>query len=268
MNITFFITHKTLGVEHLDCCFKSLSNQSLLSAPIFDKLYIYNTHEDELSNELILEYYYLYCLDRMFGGVEIFPYDSNTHKSLGADVNAIKEFCLNNFDGQDRVLILKSDCLLSKNYFKTILSTNQRVRGNVYFVAPFICAKQRVPNDEIFQYLNRDKVVFSDDITFFVEDQYQSINTDFNNRDIDILSEQIKFTSCYVIRDFSCHYFNVGLFPNITIQYQSWGGVNFSELIPHFVRTEDCFVIHKYHSILSENRNTDREGPVKAWLES
>ena len=103
----------------------------------------------------------------------------------------------------------------------------------------------------------------------FRSDQYQSQNNDFNNRDgVNITDDSIKFTSCYVIRDFSCHFLSVGLMNRINIEHKTWGGVNFQALAEHFIPTNRCFVIHKYHDIISENRQNDREGPVSEWLRS
>ena len=78
--------------------------------------------------------------------------------------------------------------------------------------------------------------------------------------------ESIKFTSCYVIIDWSCHLITVGILHKLGITNQSWGGVNLRNLDPYFIETDDCFVVHKYHNIQSENRNASREGPVEGWL--
>lgn len=263
--VAFFITHKTLTVEHADLTFHSFAMQDTNEK--FDRLYLYNTHEYELTNEVLTELFYKYNLFDKFTELSIFPYDKNTDKSLGGDINAIKEYAKTNYNRQDRILIIKSDSLLSKNYFKTIFSIpNDEM---VYFVAPFICAKKRIPNSEILEYIERDKFIRSDDITFFVEDYNQSNDNDFFNRPgVNVTDDQIKFTSCYVIRDFSCHYMSVGLLDRIFITNQSWGGVKFDNLVSFFYQTDDCFVVHKYHDIESENRSGDREGPVKDWLNS
>lgn len=264
--IVFYITHKTLELEHAELTFGSFERQNCDKS--FHTLYIYNSHEDELSNETLLELAKKYNLKKFFDNIEIFPYNPSTHKSLGGDVSSIKEFSKNNFDLNDRILIIKSDSILSVNFFDDVLNKLPKDKP-VYFVAPFICAKKRVPNEQIIEYSKRNSYIPSDDITFFVEDQNQSENNDFKNRNgIDVLSEEILFTSCYVIRDFSCHYLSVALLDSIRISNQSWGGVWFSNLSPYFIPTDRSFVIHKYHDIVSENRQTDREGPVKNWLNS
>lgn len=264
-NIVFFITHKTLSLELAELSLSSLSKQN--DGCVLDKLYIFNTHESELSNDTILGLVDKYNLQRFFKDVVCFPHDVNHITTLAGMVKSIKQYCLEHYNREDRILLLKSDCLLSKNYFQDMVDLPQT--DMIYFCAPFICAKKRIPNDEIIEYVARDTFIRSDDITFFVEDQERTTNNDFHNRPhIDLESEQIKFTSCYVIRDFTCHFFSVGLFDRISLVEQSWGGVNFHHLVPFFHETDRSFVVHKFHSVISENRSTDREGPVKAWLES
>lgn len=265
--IVFFITHKTLSKEHANATFWSISNQIIESTEKFDTLYLYNTHQEELENSFLIELYEKYNLQRLFNEIKIFDYDENTPKALGADIANIGNYALQNYSSEDRILLLKSDCVLSKNYFNDILSLNENQQ--IYFVAPFICAKERISDQEIFEYAKRDKFISSDDITFFVEDQTNSSNNDFNNRPgVNVTDENIKFTSCYVIGDFSCHYMSISLLPKLIVQIQSWGGVKFYNLISYFVGTDKSFVIHKFHNIISENRTTDREGPVREWLNS
>jgi hypothetical protein len=265
-NVVFFITHKTLDLEHAELTFGSFERQKC--DMMFDSIYIYNSHENELSNDILLGLTEKYNLKKLFKEILIFPYDVNTHKSLGGDINLIKQFCKKTLDLNDRVLLIKSDTVLSINFFDDIL--NELAENiPIYYVAPFICAKQRVPNETIIEYSKRDMYVKSDDITFFVEDEYQSNDNDFNNRtNVDVTDNEILFTSCYVIRDFSCHFLTVSLMDLIRIENQSWGGVWFSNLVPYFIKTQRSFVIHKYHDIVSENRNEHRGGPVHQWLNS
>lgn len=264
-NVVYWMTHKTLDLEHAILSFQGIANQKCDSQ--FDELIIYNSHSNELSNTQLLDLFTKLELSKFFKTVSIFPYKEETHKSLGGDINAIKQHAQATLNDEDRVLLMKSDSVLSVNYFDEIL--NKLPNKQVYFVAPFVCAKKRITNEEILSYSQRDRFVRSDKITFFVEDQYGSQNNDFYQRPgIEVTDEHIKFTSCYVIRDFSCHFLSVNLLPFINISQQSWGGVNFSNLSPHFIATDRCFVVHKYHDIVSENRSNDREGPVKDWLNS
>jgi hypothetical protein len=270
-NILYWITHKTLDYEHADLSLRSIANQKT-NGKKFDEFIIYNTHDWELSTKTIFEIYDKYDLNRFFDRVTVFPYDEETHKSLGGDIHTIVKHATSTYDEKDAVLIMKSDSLLSVNYFDTVLNDlhNTWQGDYTYFVAPWIQAKKRVSNEEIIEYTKREKFIKSDDITFFVEEAFGGL-TDFDLRpDVSITDEQIKFTSCTVIRDFSCHYISVGLLPKIQINLQSWGGVNFSNLFNYFYadRLNQSFVVHKYHDIVSENRSNDREGPVKDWLNS
>lgn len=264
-NVVYWITHKTLDRDCAVASFRGIANQKCKTK--FDELIIYNTHDDELSNQSLLDLVALYNINDRFDKVSIFPYDKNTHKSLGGDVHSIREHALATLSKDDRILIMKSDSVLSINYFDDVL--NNLPAKDVYFVAPWVCAKKRVGDEIILDYAHRDKFIRSDKITFFVEDQYQSTNNDFYQRPgISVTDEHIMFTSCYVIRDFSCHFLTVGLLPLVSISEQSWGGVNFSNLVPYFISTDRSFVVHKFHDIVSENRTSDREGPVKDWLNS
>ena len=262
--ILFFITHKTLNLENCDLTFKSISIQN--QKYIFDKLYIYNTHSDELDNKDIINIYNKYKLNNFFKEFIIYNYDNLSLKTLGQDIYNIREYCLKTYNLNDRILFLKSDCLLSVNYFDEIFNIPYNII-DIYFTSPFICAKKRIPNDEILEYIKRDIYIPSDNITFFVEDRFQSKNNDFNNRlNISIFDNNIKFFSCYVIRDWSVHLINVNLLDKLIIKNQSWGGVNLSQLENFFIETNKCFTVHKYHNIVSENRDLEREGPVEKWL--
>jgi hypothetical protein len=264
--IVFFVTHKTLSEDHAQMTFLSMSNQIVSDDKKFDCLYIYKTHQDELPNSFLINLFNEYNLARFFNELKIFDYDPNTNKSLGADVRTITNYFREFYEPNDRILILKSDCILSKTYFDDILNLDEQ--NPIYFVSPFIAAKSSIDNKELIEYSLRDRYVLSDEITFFVEDQTNSQNNDLNNRqNIRVNDSSIKFVSCFVITDFTCHYITNSLTNLITINYQSWGGAKFYSLVPHFVTTERSFVIHKFHSIISENRSTDREGPVKDWLD-
>lgn len=264
MNVLFFITHKTLSKNHADMVFKSISLQN--TDKKFDRMVIYNSHSHELSNDNLLSLFHQNGLSRVVSDVSVFDYDDKTSKSLGGDIHCIRKYCKETMNPNDRVLLLKSDCCLSRNYFDVVLNIEES--RLIHFVAPFVCAKKRVGDIEILEYLSRDSFVRSDRITFFVEDSHQSANNDFINRSESITDQSILYTACMVTRDFSCHFVSVGLMDLITIREQTWGGCNFSRLDPYLIQSDGCFVVHKYHDIQSENRIGDREGPVKDWLNS
>ena len=162
------------------------------------------------------------------------------------------------------LLFLKSDCILSKYYFQDIYDLPKNI--SVYFTTAFINTKKRVTNDEIIEYSHRDSFIESDDITFFIEDRFKSTNNDFIRRpNITPIDPQIKFISCYGIKDWSCHLISIDLLEKVEIKLQNWGGVNLQKLEPFFIETYRSFVIHKYHSIVSINRNKPRDGGSEDW---
>lgn len=265
-NIIYFITYRTLGIEHARAVLTSLSNQVVSDQSRFDVMYIYNTHQDELLNSDIMALCDELKLHNHIASIEEFNYDLNTPKTLAGDVNAVCAHARALYSPDDRMLILKSDTLLSKNYFDDVLHLPP---GPVFFTNAFVCAKARIPDSELFEYASRDRFVRSDDITFFVEDHMQSNNNDFHMRPgVSVTDESIHFTACTVIRDFSCHFVTIGLTPLFSMVSQSWGGVNCSMLIPYWRTSDRSFTLHKFHDIKSENRSTGREGPVVDWLSS
>ena len=260
-NIVFFITHKTLSEKNCELTFKSLNNQEGF---LFDVFYIYNTHQSELPNETVINLYNTYNLNRFFKTYKIFNYNENTPKTIAWDVKTICDYVLNTYSQNDRVLFLKSDILLSKNYFSVLKTLTNEF---IYFTSPLVNAKKRVPDDEILEYILRPSFIKSDDITFYVEDEFQSNNNDFTNRPrTNITDHSIKYFSCDVMRDWSCHFISINLLHHLILVSQSWGGVNLQKLYPYFIKTDKCFTVHKYHNIKSENRILDREGPVEQWL--
>ena len=265
-NVMFFITHATLDIEHTNCVFKSISEQSQ-NGIVFDTLYIYNTHQHELSNNMILRSFYTHNLDRQFDNVKLFDYDVHTPKKLVADIDVIRHFCFENYLSDDRVLILKSDTCVSKNFFKELSGITQSPAA---FFAPYVCAKKRVTKEEILEYCKRETFTESDDVTFFTEDENGIADSDFIKRpNMAVTDEQIKFFACRVIKvGFSSIFCDVGLLGGIHLEDTDWGGTNFHALLPYYVRAKDSFIVHMYHDVVSENRNADREGPVGSWLNS
>ena len=142
--IIFFITHKTLTKGHAYTTFKSISSQECNVS--FDSMYIYNTHQEELSNDELLSMCDELGLTNIINEIKIFDYNPNTKKTLGSDILSIIHYVKKTYDNNDRILLLKSDILLSKNYFNTVLNLGE---GDVFFTSPFVCAKSRVTDDEM-----------------------------------------------------------------------------------------------------------------------
>jgi len=264
-NIVFFITHTTLSYEHADLVFYTFSQQK--TDKKFDILYIYNSHQSELSNDLLLKLFNKYNLNKFFDEVKLFSYDDNTPKTLAGDIDSIRNYVKEKYHENDRILLIKSDTMLSVNYFDTIL--NIKSDNFIYFVSPFVLAKKRILHEKIINYCKRENFIKSDDITFFCQDDRYQNNDDFYNRpNIKVTDRQIEFISCYAIEDFSCHFLSVGLFKFVKTVQLSWSGTNWSNLKQYFVQSERCFALHVYHPIVSQNRSSDREGTIKVWLDT
>ncbi|MDD4931337.1 MAG: hypothetical protein PHG66_04320 [Candidatus Colwellbacteria bacterium] len=263
-NILVFITHATLGLEHADLCIEHLGKS--VDPLVFDKMIVYNTHQHELSNEKITELITKHkILDRICKEISLFDYNESTPKTLGHDCINIFNFLLNNYSMTDRVLILKSDIMISVNLLSELRDIQSSLKQTFILTPPFITAKERVSNDEIREYCSRTSIVLSDEKTFFDED-CNGGETDHGKRNP--LDKDIKFISCTGKIDFSCHYMSLDLSLVMTVHSKTWGGVNFESCRDFWVGTEKSFTVHKYHSIVSENRVGEREGPIERYFKS
>lgn len=267
--VVFFIVHKTLEERHVIASLESIARQSYKANNMIDRFVIYNSNQKELSNDIIFNAINNLNISQYLNEVISFPYNPNCEKNLGSDISDIRKWSETHLNFRDVVMLFKADIILSKHYFRDLFQVFSK-RFIFYFVTPFVLSKSRVSLPEIVKYSMRDNFISSDEITFFSESSDSSIPNDFesNAGRKDIYDENIEFISCTVKWDFSCHAFSVPLFKYVRIQYKSWGGINFFNLIPYFVNPVGSFTIHHYHGIISENRNDDREGPVKTWLDS
>lgn len=262
MRLIFFITHRTLGISHAEMCLKHLS---LSKNPIsFDKMYIYNSHSDELRNEDLLQLCESFNLKRFISEIEVFPYDISTGKTLGDDVSAIKNY-LCEYPQDTQILLLKSDICVSTN----LLNDFMKVESNFVFTPAFITAKEKVTDIQIDEYLQRELVILSDDVTYFLENETQSLDNDIRNRPRESpLDSKFNFISCTTKRDFSCHYLTLNMLNLIDIASKSWGGVNLQPTSNYWVGSNRGFTVHKYHNIVSENRTEPRQGPIEEIFKS
>jgi len=263
MKIIIFITHATLSYQHAKMTFLSLANSK---DPIeFDEIVLYNTHQNELPNEKLLELYNSFDMS-FIKNVKLFDYDESTHKSLGADLEAIRTYCNTAYNQNDHILLLKSDCLLSVNFLNELNKFNDN-SSEFIFVAPLINSKQSITDEELEKYIQSPHAILSSEDTFFMEDEVRSKDNDFRNRPGVVPGDDcIKFISCTVKRDWSCHYLPVSVFMKVKLVNQNWGGSSFEHLSHMWVGSYKSFVVHKYHSIVSPNRSTERPGEWGQWL--
>jgi len=264
MRTIIFITHSTLSEDHANMCFKALSNSK---DPIsFDKLIIYNSHQEEFPNEEVLSIYDLYNME-FIKEVEFFDYDPTTPKCLGGDMRVITDYCVSNFEDTDQVLLLKSDCMLSINFLNELKKLEGK--SEFIFTAPLINGKRSSTNEDMFEYIKLPYPVLSSEDTFFMEDECGSQENHFRDRPGENPgNSHIKWISCTVKRDWSCHYVTVNLLPLIGKVNQDWGGCSFIHLKDKWIGAYKSFVLHKYHCIISENREVVRPGEWGEWLRS
>lgn len=263
MKILIFITHATLNYEHAEMTFRSLKESA---DPVeFDELLIYNTHSHELANEDILELSdELHFIKKR----RVFPYNPNTPKCLGADLAVLQKHCSDEYKSSDHVLLLKSDCLLSVNFLNELSKFDtEHFSKEFIFVAPLLNAKQSVSNQEIIDRIKMPYAILSSEDTFYMEDENRTADNDFRDRpDATPGDSQIKYISCECKRDWSCHYLPVSVFQRVSVKQQDWGGSSFEHLSHLWVGSYKSFVVHKYHTIVSNNRQTERPGEWGEWL--
>jgi hypothetical protein len=264
MNIIFFITHATLTLDHAVETFASISRS--INPMIFDMLWIYNTHQHELDSIEIIRLYNVYSLSNIIKDIRYFPDTYPDQKKLTHDINTIKNFCNKMYSQSDRFLILKSDIILSTNLLNDL--TKMGAISSFVLSPPFVVAKKRVHIDDIVQYSKRPFFIPSDNETFFNENEDGSNDNDHRNRpNIKPTDSSIKFISCTVKSDFSCHYLTLDCLNNLVIHIDNtWGGVNFSRLKDRWFGTNRGFTIHQYHDIVSNNRPAPREGSIELYM--
>jgi hypothetical protein len=264
MKILFFITHSTLNFDHAKKCIDALS--SSVNPITFDMMWIYNTHPLELDNTDLINYSQK-TLGEIVTNIKLFPSLAYPkEKKLSWDIACISKFCNDIYCQTDRVLLLKSDILVSKYLLSELHKTT--MLSSFILTPPFIVSKKRATYNDICKYLERRWFIPSDDITFFNENEDGTFDNDHRNRPgLSPKSQQVLFISCTVKSDFSCHYMTIDCMNKISLNLNNtWGGINFSRLKDKWIGTTEGFVVHQYHSIESENRLAPREGTIEEYM--
>jgi hypothetical protein len=267
MNNLLFNTHTSLTHKHAELSLWALSQQPLL----WDNFVIYNSHEDELSNDYIEEIINKVKLKDKIKNIHKVFYDNKSPKSLGFDLYQQFNYALANFNIDDKYLLLKSDYCVSKNFYKSfdLLKSKKKY----FFTIPTVNAKEFVSNEEIKNYLNRDTFIPYDEITY-----YHGSDMCSNDKPHDTLNgktdldKECKFVSCHILKDYNCH-----VLDGNTMQYAffshgelqtTWGGFgssiySFLNNGCEFICNTDSFAVHVYHDIISKNRKEPRHDPRK-----
>ena len=288
MRVCYFNTHATLDRWHADICFDSLANQSVDYK--FDVMYIYNTHPHELPNDTLLSLIEQYRLRHHFDKIEILP--KSDGKTLGQDMLYLTSHCAE--VKPDKVLMLKSDYGISKNFMRGLdMIDNSVEKGDQFiFTAPTANAKEYIEKDEIMRYLMRADFAPRCDMTwYFGSDYADSLGThefrylkDVWHGDPEDLGKalricekptdpSVRFVSHTIRSDFNCHYFDGKTFSEIDFQgsnpERTWNlsfwGIQAAQRVQNipFVDTPGAFVVHLFHSIVGPNRKEPREDDNK-----
>lgn len=167
----YFITHSTLDEYHARISLESLSRQEYDEN--WDALFVYNTHQEELSNEKILELSSNFRLDKKFKRIEIVEYDSRCQKTNFQDFMNLMNHCRKNvpIHNRSKVLYLKSDYVISDRFFNGIYKFDGE--ENFLFSSMIENAKEFVTEEEIKSRARRELFTLVDEVTFYAGSDFR-----------------------------------------------------------------------------------------------
>lgn len=260
-NAAIFWTHATLGHRHAAMSLAALGQYGTT----FPSVYIYNTHADELPNDDITDV----LVKNRLSLSGIIPYDEFSPKTVSYDLMNIDKFVSKMKDVPERVLVLKSDYVLSSGLD---LALRKLPSNNFIWTLPIMNAKEFVTDNEI---VTRAKGEFciSDSVTYYRgSDLFQPMGEVGATMDTD---PSIRFISHNVKRDLNCHVFSGDVFGRLGFGAEelsaTWGGPAgmFCRAMESGIQFPDergAFAIHVFHDIVSKNRVGDRGDPRKTVL--
>tara|TARA_Y100000593_G_scaffold74585_1_gene137368 strand:- start:6150 stop:7016 length:867 start_codon:yes stop_codon:yes gene_type:complete len=276
MNNLIFITHATLYEKHADWCLNTLLSKQTDDIA-WDNFVIYNTHEDEVSNEFILDLIKKYDVNRYVKNILIFPYDTEIYKkTLNQDIKnwftILVENGLNQENG--KTVFLKSDYCVSNN-FNEIVKLQQN--NDFQWSLPIYNAKERLSFDDIQDRLSLETFIAVDDKTYYRGGDNQSGITPLGevspNGEMDY-HPSIDYVSHNYQNDYNLHVYSNNV---LQIGYDllhnldnnaynldsTWGGAHnlFAGMKFYGVKHLDeirCFGVHMFHEVKSANRDKDR----------
>lgn len=218
-NILFFITS---NFDHVEMCLEHLGRS--YDPLIFDEMYIYNSHQEELSNDSILDLTKKYNINSICKTIKIFPYDNTI-----IDCDSIFNYLIDNYYlHDDRILLLKSDIIVSVNFLNELKNIQNSLDEKFILSPIFISPKEKLTNKEIRNIISSDEIVF-------------------NEKD-----EKISpFSS------FFCHYFSLLTIWDMNIS-ENTDDINFLNCKEYWICTTYSFVVHKsYSGYEKEEQETD-----------
>ena len=170
MKAIYFNTHTTLTEYHANLCMQSLQEQS--QDYLWDYFFVYNSHAEELSNDVLYSLYKKNNLDKNFRKFEIIDYNVNNKKTNFQDFMNMIDHCRNNFSTKEKdyILYLKSEYLLSHKFMESMnIFDNEK---KFIFSAMIENAKEFVSSEEILQRSKRDIFTLVDDVTYYAGSDY------------------------------------------------------------------------------------------------
>ena len=274
MNNCIFVTHATLYEKHADWSLQALFNQT--EDIEWDNFIIYNTHEEELSNNIILDLIKKYDTKSYIKNILIFPYDTNLYKkTLNQDIkNWFTILVENGLNQEGKTVFLKSDYCVSNNFNEVF---KQQPNNDFQWSLPIHNAKERLVYKDIEIKLKDNTFIPVDPKTYYRGGDNQSGITP--KEEISPNGEMEYHPSIDYISHNYQNDFNLHVYANnvLEIGYKllhnlnndaynldsTWGGAhNLYAGMKHFgvqhLNEIKCFGIHMFHEIISANRDKDR----------
>lgn len=277
MNNCIFTTHATLTKEHAEYSLRSLlSNQT--TPIVWDWFIIYNTHSHTIDNDWLQDKIKELDINGYIQNLAVFPYEElDCPKTLTQDlINQFSMLIENGLNSPGKTLLLKSDYCVSRNFNKIF---NQHTEINSIWSLPIYNAKSKVPQTEI------DYLCYNETFEIVPKDTYYRGGTnhphtpgtltdpykEYSSNGKPDTDPSIRFVSHNIQNDYNLHVFTndvlavcnqivrMVLNPNST-----WGGahdlfnVGFGQAKINRSEEIRAFGVHMYHSIKSENHNSER----------
>jgi hypothetical protein len=166
----YFNTHATLTEYHARLCMQSLANQS--NDYKWDYFFVYNSHSEELSNDLLFSIFNENNLGSRFKNFKIITYNTSNKKTNLQDFMNLIEHCKNNFStkSNDYILYLKSEYVLSHKFMESLNKFDNQT--NFIFSAMTENAKEYIQAGEIMERAKRDIFTLVDDVTYYAGSDY------------------------------------------------------------------------------------------------
>jgi len=249
--VMVFVSYPGLTHNSAAMAFLSLS---LARDPItFDELLIYNSQPVELPNHQILEIIRSHArLRPLLGEIQLLGPDAShpvgTPHDLASDLETVRRYLAYTCTANDRVLLLRGDCVLSVGYLDELrkFETGDTDREFV-FVAPTLYAKPTLTNEQILTKAARDEIVLSSTDTFHLGDlDGAGPDSDFRClRDTHPTSKKIQFASTCSRRTWTPSYFPMRVLEQANIANDA---VLYEHLPDLWVGAYQSFAIHQVSS--------------------